>query len=116
MDSPQAVTHKMDISHLFSEARVGRLGPAGLAKAAVDHADLFTRRDNAGATLLHWLSLRGDIACVNACLAFGADVRGRSHRAPPPPPPPPLLPSFLPSLPRRAPLPPSPSPPSPFPL
>ena len=66
----------MDVSHLFREAKAGKLGPAGLAKAAVDHADLFARRDEVGATLLHWLALRGDLAAVDACLTFGADVRG----------------------------------------
>ena len=72
--APATVAMAASVSAVFAAVKQGKMTAASLAKAAVEVPDLFSSMDGDGTRILHWLALRGDVAGVEAALAYGAEV------------------------------------------
>lgn len=64
------------MDQILLECKQGRLTAHALTSYAVSTPGLLQYKDREGVSLLHWVSLRGDLELLDACLTFGADVSG----------------------------------------
>ena len=62
------------MDQILLECKQGRLTAQSLTSYAVSTPGLFQHKDREGVSLLHWVSLRGDLELLETCLTFGADV------------------------------------------